>query len=68
MAIGMGMWAFNQACWTWFEVVLRKPLPDPFSGRHGVVSACGPDHGGGGHPPAAADEREGMLPQHAERR
>ena len=32
LAVGMLMWSFNQACWTWYEVILRKRLPDPFVG------------------------------------
>jgi signal transduction histidine kinase len=32
MASGFLMWVINQALWTWYEVVLRKPLPDPFVG------------------------------------
>ena len=49
MAAGMVMWSFNQACWAWFELVLRKPLPDPFPGICAVYARC-PDHGGHGHP------------------
>ena len=33
MAAGMALWCFNQAGWVWFEVVVRKPLPDPFQGH-----------------------------------
>ena len=29
VSVGMAMWAFNQGCWAWFEVLIRKPLPDP---------------------------------------
>ena len=32
MATSFGMWCFNQCCWTWFEVLIRKPMPDPFAG------------------------------------
>ncbi len=32
MTVGMLMWWFNQAAWMWFEVLVRKPLPDPFFG------------------------------------
>jgi signal transduction histidine kinase len=28
----LAMWCFNQVSWCWFEVVLRRPLPDPFAG------------------------------------
>ena len=29
---GMVMWWLNQAGWAWYEVILRRPLPDPFYG------------------------------------
>ena len=32
MTAGMLMWGFNQSAWVWFEVVVQKPLPDPFMG------------------------------------
>jgi signal transduction histidine kinase len=32
MAIGCVMWTANQAMWTFYEVVLRRALPDPFVG------------------------------------
>ena len=32
VAVSFGMWCFNQCCWTWFEVLIRKPMPDPFAG------------------------------------
>ena len=32
MSAGMAMWCFNQACWYWYEIVIRKPLPHPFWG------------------------------------
>jgi signal transduction histidine kinase len=32
MTAGTLMWAVNQSGWVWFEVVVRKPLPDPFLG------------------------------------
>jgi signal transduction histidine kinase len=32
MTVGMAMWSLNQAGWVWFELVVRKPLPDPFFG------------------------------------
>jgi signal transduction histidine kinase len=28
----MAMWSFNQAGWAWFELIARRPLPDPFIG------------------------------------
>jgi len=30
LGLGCLMWVFNQAAWTWYEVLLRKPLPEPF--------------------------------------
>ena len=32
LSAGCFLWAFNQGCWTWIEVVLRRDLPDPFIG------------------------------------
>ena len=60
---GMAMWFFNQGCWLWFEVVLRKPLPEPSPGAMAMVLFL--------HivafiaavaiRPHQADEREGLL-------
>jgi len=64
MTAGMAMWFFNQGCWTWFEVVLRKPLPDPSPGAMAmvlflhivaIIAAVAIR-------PHQADEREGLLP------
>jgi signal transduction histidine kinase len=30
MAVGFSFWAVNQAAWTVWETVLRRPVPDPF--------------------------------------
>ena len=32
MTAGMLMWSVSQAGWVWFEVFVRKPLPEPFFG------------------------------------
>jgi signal transduction histidine kinase len=32
MLSGFLIWTLNQALWTWYEVVLHKPIPDPFIG------------------------------------
>jgi signal transduction histidine kinase len=32
LSAGCFLWAFNQAGWTWVEVILRRDLPDPFIG------------------------------------
>jgi len=59
---GMAMWAFNQACWAWFEVVVRKPLPDPFPGDIVLFLHVVPIMAAVAIRPHQADEREGMLP------
>jgi signal transduction histidine kinase len=30
MAFGLALWTANQAAWTYWETVLRRPVPDPF--------------------------------------
>jgi signal transduction histidine kinase len=30
MAVGFALWAFNQAAWTYCEVLLRREVPDPY--------------------------------------
>lgn len=32
MTLGGVMWLASQVVWTWFEVFLRKPVPNPFAG------------------------------------
>jgi signal transduction histidine kinase len=62
MTAGMAMWCFNQACWVWFEVVVRKPLPDPFGGDVVLFLHVVPIMAAVSIRPHEADEREGMLP------
>jgi signal transduction histidine kinase len=62
VAAGMAMWAFNQACWAWFEVVVRQPLPDPFQGDIILFLHVVPIMAAVAIRPHQADEREGMLP------
>ncbi len=59
---GMAMWCFNQACWTWFEVVLRKPLPQPSPASIVMFLHIVPIMAAVAIRPHRADEREGMLP------
>ncbi len=59
---GTAMWAFNQASWAWFEVVIRKPLPDPFQGDIVLFLHVVPIMAAVAIRPHQADEREGMLP------
>jgi signal transduction histidine kinase len=62
MTAGMAMWTFNQACWTWFEVIVHRPLPDPFPGDAVVFLHVVPIMAAVAIRPHDADEREGMLP------
>ncbi len=59
---GMAMWCFNQAGWAWFEIVLRKPLPDPFPGDVVLFLHTVPIMAAVAIRPHQADKREGMLP------
>ena len=62
MTTGLVMWGFNQACWTWFEVVVRKPLPEPFQGHIVLFLHVVPIMAAVAIRPHRADEREGLLP------
>jgi signal transduction histidine kinase len=59
---GMAMWCFNQACWTWYEVVLRQPVPDPIEADIVLFLHLVPLMGAVAIRPHQADEREGMWP------
>jgi len=61
MAAGMAMWCFNAACWTWFEVLVRKPLPHPFPGDVVLFLHVVPIMGAVAIRPHQTEEREGML-------
>lgn len=62
LAVGMGMWCVNQACWAWFEVIIRRGLPDPFPGDVVLFLHVVPITAAVAIRPNRADEREGMLP------
>ncbi len=62
MTAGMAMWCYNQACWTWFEVVLRKPMPEPAPGAMVLFLHIVPIIAAVAIRPHQVDEREGMLP------
>jgi signal transduction histidine kinase len=62
MTAGMAMWCFNQACWTWFEVVIRKTLPTPFQGDIVLFLHIVPIMAAVSIRPYEGEEREGMLP------
>ncbi len=59
---GMGMWCFNQANWVWFEVLVRKPVPDPYWGDVVLFLHIVPIMAAVAIRPHQADEREGLLP------
>ena len=62
MTAGMVMWALNQTMWAWYEVVIRKPLPDPFPGDVVLFLHVVPIMAAVAIFPHQAEEREGMLP------
>jgi len=62
MTVGMAMWSFNQAGWAWFEVMARKPLPDPFVGDVVLFLHVVPMMAAVAIRPHRVDDREGMLP------
>jgi signal transduction histidine kinase len=61
MAAGLTMWCFNQACWLWFEVIVRQPVPEPFQGDIVLFLHVVPLTAAVAIRPRKADEREGML-------
>jgi signal transduction histidine kinase len=61
ITVGMAMWSFNQAGWTWFEVVIHKPLPDPFVGDIVLFLHVVPITAAVAMRPHEADEKDGML-------
>ena len=62
MAAGMAMWSINQAGWVWFEIILRKPLPDPFFGDVVLFLHLVPIMAAVAIRPHQVDDRDGMLP------
>jgi len=50
MTAGMAMWCCNQSFWVWFEVMLRRTLPNPFLGIW-CCSCTLSHHGRRRHPP-----------------
>jgi len=62
MAVGMAMWCFNQADWVWYEVILRRPLPDPYVGDVVLFLHMVPFMAAVAIRPHRADKSEGMLP------
>ena len=62
MTVGMAMWAFNQAGWVWYEVIARKPLPDPFIGDVVLFLHVVPIMAAVALRPHQVDDRDGVLP------
>ena len=62
IAAGMTMWSFNQACWVWFEVLVRQRVPEPFWGDIVLFLHVVPLTAAVAIRPHQGDEREGMLP------
>jgi signal transduction histidine kinase len=62
MTAGMAMWSINQVGWVWFEVILRKPLPDPFFGDVVLFLHLVPIMAAVAIRPHQVDDRNGMLP------
>jgi len=62
IATGLTMWCFNQACWLWFEVLVRKPVPEPFQGDIVLFLHVVPITAAVAILPHRADEHEEMLP------
>jgi signal transduction histidine kinase len=62
MTVGLVMWGFNQVMWVWVEVVVRKPLPDPFAGDIVLFLHVVPIMAAVALQPHQAEEREGLLP------
>jgi signal transduction histidine kinase len=58
---GFAMWTFNQTGWTWYELIVRKPLPDPFPGDVVLFLHVVPIMGAVAIRPDEADGKEGTL-------
>ncbi len=58
--LGLGMWAINLAGWTWYEVILRRHIPDPYLGDIDGFLHIVPLTAAVAIRPRKADEREGV--------
>ena len=66
MASGFAMWAANQTGWSYYELLLRRDMPDPLCGRHyPVPSCCAVDGGGRSSAPPSASGWKALF-QHFE--
>ena len=57
----MAMWWFNQSCWVWYEVIARRPVPDPFPGDMVLFLHVVPIMAAVAIRPHLAKESEGTL-------
>lgn len=62
MAAGVAMWCCSQVCWAWIEVVVRKPVPDPFPGDIILFLHVVPMTAAVAIGPHRANKHEAMLP------
>ena len=62
MAVGLGMWWFNQAGWEWFEVFRRQRVPDPYYGDIILFLHPVPFMAAVAIRPQDSHESEGLLP------
>jgi signal transduction histidine kinase len=58
----MAMWSFNQAGWAWFELIARRPLPDPFIGDVVLFLHVVPMMAAVVIRPHQVDDNDGMMP------
>lgn len=61
MTVGMLMWSLSQAGWVWFEVFVRKPLPEPFFGDVALFLHLVPIMAAVSIRPQKADDSESMA-------
>ena len=61
MLAGLAMWWFSLACWSWFEVILRQPYPEPFVGDDVLFLHVVPMMAAVAIRPHQADESQGLL-------
>jgi len=61
MCVGFAMWTLNQAGWAWYELIARKPLPDPFPGDVVLFLHIVPIMGAIAIRPNEADRKGGTL-------
>jgi len=61
MTASMAMWCFNQASWTWYELIIHKALPDPFTGDIVLFAHVVPMMAAVAIRPHQADKNEGLI-------